>query len=519
MHSEMGGENLKMEIQAKRGKWMGLFLLFSCLVMGGFFTSEAMAQKPVPGGTLTISLAAEPSGLDPTTNPSAAIKRVVHYNLLEGLLKVDRNGRVVPALAKSYSISKDGKEYTFVLHSGIKFHDGSPCTAEDVKFSLERLLDPKTAAPYRMYYESIESIQAVDPTTVKFKMKKVDSNFLFNMARGDAVIVSKQSVDRLKSAPVGTGPFKFAEWKRGDSVTMIKYPEYYRKGIPYLDKVTFRFISDPSAQLAALRAGDVDVIAYDLAPENAPALEKDARFKVLKGNTTTDVIMAMNHSRKPFNDPKVRQAITLAIDRKAVIQGAVAGYGTPIGSHMDPTNPYYVDVSRLYPYNPEKARQLLAEAGYPTGFGAVLKLPEPYAYARRSGEVIADQLSKVGIKLIIEVIPMGQWVDRVFKNAEYDLTVMGHAEPFDIEIYGRSNYYFRYNNPKFQELLKKAEAEMNEPARKKIYEQAQRTLADEFVNVYLFINPALPAMKKEVMNWWKDYPTIVVDASEVYLQK
>jgi peptide/nickel transport system substrate-binding protein len=519
MHSEIGGGNLKMKNQSAGGKWMGLFFLFSCLALGGFFTAEALAQKPTPGGTLTIALAAEPSGLDPTTNPSAAIKRVVHYNLLEGLLKVDRNGRVVPALAKSYSVSKDGKEYTFVLHSGVKFHDGNPCTAEDVKFSLERLLDPKTAAPYRMYYEAIESIQAVDPTTVKFKMKKVDSNFLFNMARGDAVIVSKQSVDRLKSAPVGTGPFKFVEWKRGDSVTMIKNPDYYRKGIPYLDKVVFRFISDPSAQLAALRAGDVDVIAYDLAPENAPALEKDPRFKVLKGNTTTDVIMAMNHSRKPFNDRKVRQAITLAIDRKAVIQGAVAGYGTPIGSHMDPTNPNYVDLSGLYPYNPGKAKKLLAEAGYPTGFGAVLKLPEPYAYARRSGEIIADQLSRVGIKLIIEVIPMGQWVDRVFKNAEYDLTIIGHAEPFDIEIYGRPNYYFRYSNPKFQELLKKAEAEMSEPARKKIYEQAQRILADDFVNVYLFVYPALPAMKKEVMNWWKDYPTIVVDASEVYLQK
>ncbi len=488
-------------------------------ILGAFLTTDAMAQKPVYGGTLTISLAAEPSGLDPTTNPSAAIKRVVHYNLLETLVKVDRTGKVVPGMARSYSVSKDGKEFTFTLFQGIKFHDGKPCTAEDVKFSLERILDPKTAAPYRMYYETIESIQAVNPSTVKFKMKKVDSNFLFNMARGDAVIVSRQSADKLKSEPVGTGPFRLAEWKRGDSVVMVKNPDYYRKGIPYLDKVVFKFIPDPSAQLAALRSGDVDVIAYDLAPENAPALEKDPRFKVLKGNTTTDAIMAMNHSKKPFSDPKVRQAITLAIDRKGVIQGAVAGYGTPIGSHMDPTNPYYVDLSGLYPYNPEKAKQLLAEAGYPNGFDAVMKLPEPYAYARRSGEIIADQLSRVGIRLTLEVIPMGQWVDRVFKNADYDLTVMGHAEPFDIEIYGRPNYYFRYNSPKFQELMKKAEEEMNEQAKKKIYEQAQRLLADDFVNVYLFIYPALPAMKKEVMNWWKDYPTIVVDATEVYLQK
>ncbi len=497
---------------------MGWLVALS-LIFGGVLSSEAVAQKPVSGGTLTIALSAEPPGLDPTTSPAATIKRVVHYNLLESLLKVDRNGKVVSSLAKSYSISKDGREYTFNLHPGIKFHDGKPCTAQDVKFSLERILDPKTAAPYRMYYEGIESIQVVDAQTVKFKTKKYDSNFLFNLARGDAVIVPRDAVDKLKSAPVGTGPFKLAEWRRGDSVVMVRNPDYYRKGIPYLDKVIFKFIPDPSAQLAALRAGDVDVIAYDLSPENVPALEKDPRFKVLKGHTTTDVILAMNNSRKPFQDPKVRQAITQAIDRKAVIQGAVSGYGTPIGSHMDPTNPYYADLSGLHPYNPEKARQLLAEAGYPNGFEAVLKLPEPYAYARRSGEVIADQLSRVGIKLTLEVIQMGQWVDRVFKNADYDLTVMGHAEPFDIEIYGRPGYYFRYNNPKFLELLKKAEEEMNEQSRKKIYEQAQRMLADDFVNVYLFVYPALPAMKKEVMNWWKDYPTIVVDATEVYIQK
>jgi len=508
--------------EGKKGEFYMLnrmALIFLALGIGGLFSSEALAQKPVYGGTLTIALSAEPPGLDPTTSPAATIKRVVHYNLLESLLKVDRDGKLVPALAKSYKVSKDGREYTFTLQKGITFHDGRPCTGEDVKFSFERILDPKTAAPYRMFYEVIESVQVQNPLTVKFKLKRIDSNFLFNLARGDAVIVPRQAIDRLKSLPIGTGPFKLAGWKRGDSVTLVKNPYYYIKGTPYLDKVIFKFIPDPSAQLAALRAGDVDVIAYDLSPENTGLLEKDPRFKVLKGNTTTEVIMAMNHSRKPFNDYRVRQAITLAIDRQAVIQGAVAGLGSPIGSHMDPTNPYYVDLTGLYPCNPEKAKQLLVDAGYPNGFEAVLRLPEPYAYARRSGEIIADQLSQVGIKVNIEVIQWGQWIDRVFKNADYDLTVIGHAEPFDIEIYSRPTYYFRYNNPTFQELIKNAEGEMNEQARKKIYEAAQRVLADDFVNVYLFAYPALPAMKKEVMNWWQDYPTIAVDATEVYIQK
>jgi peptide/nickel transport system substrate-binding protein len=503
----------------KEMKWKAVLLAAFAFGLCGLLHNEALAQKPVYGGTLTIALSAEPPGLDPTTGPSATIKRVVHYNILEGLFKVDRKGKVVPALVKSFTISKDGREYTFRLHKGIKFHDGKPCTSADVKYTFERLLNPKTAAVNRKWYGGIESIRIVDPLTVKMRMKKYDSTFLFNLARADAVIISPSGATQLKSHPIGTGPFKFAQWRRGDSITLVRNPDYYVKGLPYLKKVVFRFIPDPSGRLAALRAGDVDVIPYDLSPENVPLLEKDPRFKVLKGNTTTEVILAINNSRKPLNDVRVRRAICYAIDRKAVIAGAAGGYGTPIGSHMDPTNPYYVDLTGLYPYDPAKARKLLAEAGYPSGFGAVLKLPEPYAYARRSGEIIADQLSKVGIRLLIEVLQWGQWIDRVYRNGEYDLTVIGHAEPFDIEIYSRPNYYFRYNNKKFQELMKKAEEEMNESARKKIYAEAQRMIAEDAVNAFLFAYPALPAMKKEVMNWWKDYPTIVTDASEVYIQK
>lgn len=499
--------------------WRRIFLIAGILFFIFSLWSNARAERAIYGGTLRIALSAEPPGLDPTTNPSATIKRVVHYNILEGLVKVDRYGKIVPALAKNYQISKDGREFIFHLHPQVKFHDGKPCTAADVKYSFERLLDPRTAAVQRKLYEGIAAIEILDPLTVKFKLKRFEANFLFNLARGDAVIVHREASEHLKSRPIGTGPFKMEAWRRGESVAMVKNPDYYLKGIPYLDRVIFKFIPDPSAQVAALRAGDIEVIAYDLPPENVPALEKDPRFKVLKGSTTTEVILAMNHARPPFQNKKVRQAITLAIDRQAVIKGAVAGYGLPIGSHMDPTNPYYVDLAGLYPYDPQQAKRLLAEAGYPEGWEAVLRLPEPYAYARRSGEIIADQLARIGIKLKIEVIQWGQWIERVFKNADYDLTVIGHAEPFDIDIYARPEYYFRYNNPQFQQLIRQAESEMNEENRRKIYATAQRMLADDFVCVYLFVYPALPAMKKEVMNWWKDYPTIAAEATEVYIQK
>jgi peptide/nickel transport system substrate-binding protein len=197
----------------------------------------------------------------------------------------------------------------------------------------------------------------------------------------------------------------------------------------------------------------------------------------------------------------------------------MSGYGVPIGTHMDPGNPFYMDLTSTYPFNPEKAKQLLTDAGYPNGFEAVIKLPERYAYAKRSGEIITDMLSQVGIKLKIELTEWGQWIDRVLKNADYDLTVIGHGEPFDISIYANPKYYFRYDSPKFQEALKKAEMEVNPKARKEFYIACQKIITEDAVNGFLFVMPSLPTMKKEVMNWWKDYPMTAVDVTEVWIQK
>jgi peptide/nickel transport system substrate-binding protein len=484
-----------------------------------FLVPFAYAQKPIYGGSITIAQGVEPPGLDPTTATSAAIPRVVYSNVLEGLVKIDRNGKIAPALARDLKISKDGKEYTFVLKRGVKFHDGKPFDAEDVKFTFERLMDEKTGTAHREYYKDIDSLQVVNSHTVKIKLKSVNSMFLFNLARPDSIIVNRQAVDKIKNAPVGTGPFKFVEWIPGDHITLTKFGDYHRKGIPYLDKVTFKFIGDPSAQIASLKAGDIDAIAYDVSPENALLLEKDPKFKVLNGYTTTKVVLSTNNSRKPFNDVRIRKAMAHAIDRSALIKGAMSGYGVPIGSHMDPGNPYYINLTSAYPYDPQKAKQLLTDAGYPNGFEAVIKLPERYVYARRTGEIIADMLSQVGIKLKIELIEWGQWIDRVFKNADYELTVIGHAEPFDINIYANPNYYFRYDSPKFQETLKKAEMEADLKIRKELYIACQKIITEDAVNGFLYALPSLPTMKKEVMNWWKNYPMTAVDMTEVWIQK
>jgi len=478
------------------------------------------SQGPVYGGTLRIALEGEPPGLDPTTNPSAIIDRVVYNNLFEGLVKFDRHGKIVPGLAESWEVSPDGRAYTFHLRRGVKFHNGKAFTSADVKYTFDMARDPANKVKtHRDYYRDIVSVEAVDDYTVTITLKAVDSMFFYNLARGDSIILPKDLQPEMKTHPIGTGPFRFEEWVKGDHVTFVKFDQYYRQGVPYLDRVIFKFIDTPPARNAALKAGDIDVIGYLASPETAIEFEKDPRFKIFNGVTTGDVIMSTNNSRKPFNDVRVRRAMAYAIDRKAIIDGAMFGYGTPIGSHMSPINPNYLDLTWMYPYNPEKAKQLLAEAGYPNGFDAVIKLAPRYDYSKRSGEIIADLFRKVGIRLKIELIEWGQWIDRVYRNADYDLTVIGHVEAFDIGIYANPKYYFRYDNPRFREVIKRARQSVDPETQMKLYAAAQYILADDAVNGFLFEAPSLPAMRKEVMGWWKDYPAIAHDVTEVWIAK
>jgi peptide/nickel transport system substrate-binding protein len=300
---------------------------------------------------------------------------------------------------------------------------------------------------------------------------------------------------------------------------MERFAGYWNPQLPYLDKVTIKFIGDASAQMAALKAGDIDVIGNILAPELVKDFENDKRFKVISGSTTGEVIMSTNNKAAPFDNKLVRQAVAYAIDRQAVIDLAMFGYGTPIGSHWPPTTPYYKDLTQKFAYNPEKAKALLAQAGHPNGFEATIKLPAPYAYSKRAGEVIADMLTQVGIKLKIEIVDWGVWIDRIFKNKEYQLTMIGHVEPWDIGIYANPNYYFQYDSQEFRDALNKALKAPNEAEKTAWFGRAQEIIADDAVNGFLFVFPSMPAMKADVMGWWRNYPAITLDCTQVWRKR
>ncbi|KGF68438.1 ABC transporter substrate-binding protein [Hoeflea sp. BAL378] len=485
----------------------------SILALGlAFGPAPALAART----DASIGMQLEPPNLDPTGGAAAAIDEVVYANVFEGLTRFGADGSILPALAESWEISEDGLTYTFKLRSGAKFHDGSAFDAEDVKFSLNRARADDSTNAQKALFADIASVEVVDPATVKVTLSKPNGSFLFNMAWGDAVIVAPETAADNAAKPVGTGPFAFGEWVKGDRVDLVRNPDYWGEPVK-LEKVTFKFISDPTAAFAAMMAGDLDAYPAFPAPENLTQFEADPRFAVIIGSSEGETILAMNNKKPPLDDIRVRQAITHAIDRQAIIDGALFGYGTPIGTHFAPHNPAYVDLTAQSAYDPEKSKALLAEAGV-SDLTLSLKLPPP-SYARRGGEIIAAQLREVGINTEITNVEWAQWLEDVFKGKNFDLTVISHTEPMDIGIYARDDYYFQYADPDFKKIMDDL-ANATDPAKRtELMQAAQKKIADDYVNAYLFQLPRTGVTNVKLKGLWPNSPTQANDMTGVYWEE
>ena len=479
----------------------------------GVSTAALIAGAASAKDDITIAIQLEPPHLDPTSAAAGAIDSVLYSNVFEGLTRFDSSGAVIPGLAKSWEISADGLTYTFALQSGVTFHDGTTMDAEDVKFSLDRIGADESANAQKALYSAIAEVNVIDPATVEVKLSEANGNMLFNLAWGDAVIVAPESIDGIKQTPIGTGAFKFDSWTQGDKLELSRNDAYW--GTPaVLTKATFKFISDPTAALGAMMAEDIDVFSGFPAPENLPQFEADPRFQVLVGSTEGETILSTNNKMPPFDNVKVREALAHAIDRQAIIDGAMFGYGTPIGTHFAPHNPAYVDFTGMSNYDPEKARALLAEAGFADGFETTLFLPPP-SYARRGGEIIASQLAQVGIKAEITNVEWAQWLESVFKGKNFGLTIVSHTEPMDIGIYANPDYYFQYDNPAFQELMTTLNATTDPDMRTSMLGKAQKIIAEDYVNGYLFQLAALSVAKAGLQGLWANAPTQANDLTAV----
>ncbi|MFI5000845.1 MAG: ABC transporter substrate-binding protein [Reyranellales bacterium] len=463
---------------------------------------------------LVIGMSLEPPVLDPTKNAAAAIRELTCPNVYESLGRIDRNGAIGPGLAESWSISEDGKEYVFKLRSGVKFHDGEALDASIVKFSIDRLFAADSTVPAKSLYTDIDKVDAVNPTTVKVTLKSPNSYLLYNLSLGDAGIMHPKSAPTNDKHPVGTGPFAFKERKEGDSITFVKAATYRDPGSIKLNTVIFKVVKDPSAQVNALLAGDVDTFPGFQAPELVERLRKDPRFAVVVGTTEGEVILATNNGKKPFDNLKVRQAMAHAINRSELI-AAESGFGTPIGSFFPPHNKAYVDLTGTYPFDIAKAKALLAEAGHPNGFEASLKLP-PVGYAQRAGEVLANQLGKIGIKVAITQLQWPQWLAEVFKERNYDLTIVAHTEANDLDRYARDGYYWNYDSAEFKAKWRQVVAATDFAKRDELLKDCQRIIARDAVNGYLYQLAKIGVWKKDLVGMWENAPTPSTDLAGVY---
>ena len=461
--------------------------------------------------TLVIGLTLEPTGLDPTAKAGAEIAEVVHYNVFETLTRIHSDGSVTPLLAERWETSPDLRTTTFQLRRGVTFHNGEPFNARSVKYAFDRAAAADSTNKDKRTFTNITT-QVVDDHTVVLINREIEPDLLFLLGQASAIQVEPKSVETNAVKPVGTGPYRFDTWAKGSTITLAKWDGYRAADTVQIRKVGFRFISEPAAQVAALLSNDVDLFPHATVSRSLPQFQNDKRFQVVFNASRGKGILAINQRRKPLDDVRVRRAISAAIDRKAVIEAAMDGRGVPIGSHYVPGAPGYVDTTGINPYDVEKAKRLLAEAGVKTPLELSLVLPPP-AYARQGGEFIAAQLAKAGIVAKIQNVEWAQWISGTYGNRNYDLSVILHVEPFDLVNYTKPEYYWGYQSPTFNAIFDRIRNAPTTAERNRQLGDAQRLLAEDAANVFLFQPHFITVASRNLRGLWKDAPIFVNDVA------
>ncbi|MDN4590192.1 ABC transporter substrate-binding protein [Xenophilus aerolatus] len=462
--------------------------------------------------SLVLALTLEPTGLDPTAKAGAEISEVVLYNVFETLTKIQSDGSVKPLLAETWEVSPDLKTTTFRLRKGVKFSNGEPFDAQAVKFSFDRAAAAGSTNKDRRTFTNLKA-QVVDAHTVVLISQEIEPDLLFLLGQASAIIVEPKSADTNATQPVGTGPYRLEAWNKGNTIVLAKRDDWRQPDTIAIRRVSFRFISEPAAQVAALLAGDVDLFPHASVSRSLPQFQNDRRFQVLFNASRGKAILAINQRRKPLDDVRVRRALLAAIDRKAVIEAAMDGRGVPIGSHYVPGAPGYVDTLGINPYDPDKAKRLLAEAGVKTPLELNFILPPP-PYARQGGELIAAQLAKVGVNARLQNVEWAQWIGNTYGGAHnYDLTLILHVEPFDLVNYTKPDYYWGYRSEKFNEVFERTRSSPREADRLRALGEAQRLLAEDAANGFLYQPQFITVAARGLRGLWKDQPIFANDLS------
>lgn len=430
-------------------------------------------------GAVVVATFGPPASLDFTRTAGAAIPGALMSNVYESLVRIDEHGELQPWLAESWQTNEAGTEYTFTLRQGVRFSNGDEFTAETAKFSLDRVRTDAWTNGLKAQMKPVQSTEVVDKHTLKVTLAKPSNQWLFAMATFVGAMMTPGGVDKLASAPVGTGPYVVEHWAVGQSLT-FKAREDYWGPAPRSKTAAIRYFADAVGATNALQSGDVDVVWSMQSPELIEPLQARGDYDVHVGTTNGEVLLSMNNKRAPFNDPRVRQAIMYAIDRQAVIDTAWDGYGTDTGgAPVPPTDPWFKK-SEQYPFDPQRARDLLREAGInETNNDIVFSVPSlPYASA--ISELIVSQLKDVGLNVRIASTEFpAVWLAKVLKGKDYDMSLVAHVEPRDIPtLFGNPDYYLGYDSPAAREALAKADAGSPEEYEKYMAEAVNHIMRD-----------------------------------------
>lgn len=457
---------------------------------------------------LKIAADQEPAGLDPHKVPAHSSVRI-YSQIYSGLVKFDENMNIVGDLAEDWE-QPDEKTYIFKLREGVKFHNDREMTAEDVKYSFERIMDEETASHIASYFSNVENIEVVSDYEVKFTLGSADATFLSNLTNASAVVVAKEVVEEhgdLQQVAVGTGPFKFKEWVPDNRVVLVKNEDYYIEGQPKLDEVHYYTMKEEAARLSAIRTGEVDLTT--VTAQSAQLIENHDGLDILDYQSLEYSYVGFNVDVEPLNDPKVRQALSLATDRQQIADIVWSGDAVISGPIAPAMGDWSIDVEshELYSNDLEKAKQLLAEAGYPDGFEITITTASTYADMIDTAQILQQQWARIGVKADIKQLEWGEYID-TWLNTSADILVGRNGSGTDPDR--AMNYFFHtdgsanvwnFSDSEYDKLVEEGKTTVDVDARKAIYDDAQNLLLELSPNLFLVSPMKYVAVRDSVENF------------------
>jgi len=480
-------------------------------------SSEGKSVADLPQ-EIVVRINDDPDFLDPH-KATASISYQMILNIFEGLMAPETDGTLKEGLAESYEVSEDGLTYTFKIRPGVKFHNGGDLTVEDIQYSFDRLMGKNGGEKMSNSFDNVASTEAPDANTFVIKLKEPNSNFLYSLTARQSAILPKSNDGKHNENPIGTGPFAYVKYSPGTNLELKKNENYWKEGLPYLNKVTFTFQSDDQAAIMSLMANEVDLTSVPWQRVS----EVEGNFNLSHQNNNSSLIVTFNETKAPFDNVKVRQAINYAISKSDIIDSVFAGYAVPLGSNMSPAMGAYQKkgLEDTYKRDVEKAKALLAEAGYPKGFKTKITVSSHNDIYSNIAQIVAANLKEIGIDVEIEVVEWGIWLDRVYFGRDYQMTAIdltGRASAYEIiNDYISTNdseNFFKFKNEEYDKIMADVLKERDQAKQIDYYHRAQEILAEQAAAVYIADYQIIWGSKKQVTGL-KNYPFWFHDMSEV----